>query len=121
MICWECYWGWPKPVAEIYKKALADLDGDYGPLHFGPAHVVWEDENFGLADSCIADFEQWKGDYSDKELDIVMRSLRELALLPQSAWDIVPPDYDGEHPELYPPTVDVEHCAYGRQERDFDL
>jgi len=31
-ICWYCYWGWPKPVAGIYKKALCDRY--HGKLYF---------------------------------------------------------------------------------------
>jgi hypothetical protein len=50
-ICWFCYWGWPKPVADIYLKALAKLDGYDSPLHFGPAHIIWDDENFDRADA----------------------------------------------------------------------
>src|SRR3990170_4665508 len=37
-ICWYCYWGWPKPVAEIYQSALRELAGDESPLHYGMGH-----------------------------------------------------------------------------------
>lgn len=107
MICWYCHWGWPKPVAEIYQEALAALDGDEMPLHYGPAHVVWEDENFDLAQACLDDFNERQYDYSAGQLAVVRRSLEQLAALPESAWNAEPADYDGFHPENYPPTVEM--------------
>lgn len=115
MICWHCYWGWPKPVAEIYKKALAALNGDWFPLHFGPSHIVWEDENFDSAEWCLQHFDKYKGNYTKEDLAIVKRSLEELVALPKSDWDVEPKDYDGEHPEDYPPAVEMEFCACGRR------
>jgi hypothetical protein len=109
MICWFCHWGWPKPIAEIYQRAVRDLNGDSGPLHFGPAHIVWEDENFDSARWCLDRFDDYRGDCTDSELAIVERSLVELNALPRSAWDVVPADYDGRHPENYPPTVEMVH------------
>lgn len=107
-ICWYCHWGWAKPVAEIYKKALRALDGDKWPLHFGPSHIVWEDENFDRAEWCLEHFDEYKGDYSDVELEIVKQSLKELASLPEDVRCVEPEDYDGQHPELYPPSVEME-------------
>lgn len=107
-ICWYCYWGWPKPVAEIYQKALKDLDGYEDPLQFGPGHIVWSDENFDSAEWCLEHFDEYKSDYSDEELVIVKRSLQELAILPENVRCVEPEDYDDEHPELYPPPSDVE-------------
>jgi hypothetical protein len=69
---------------------------------------VWEDENFDHAQWCLDNFEKYKGDFSDKELVIVRRSLEELAALPQSAWDVEPADYDGRNPDDYPPPEGVE-------------
>ena len=66
-ICWYCYWGWPKQIAEIYKKALKELDGYSAPLHFGPAHIVWDDENFDSGEWCLEHFDDYKGDYSEEE------------------------------------------------------
>ena len=103
MICWYCHWGWPRQIADIYNKALQDLDGDDSPLHFGPAHIVWEDENFEMAQSCLDEFEKYRGDYTDEQLEIVKRSLRELLKLPVNITDCWPDEYDGEHPENYPP------------------
>lgn len=107
-ICWSCYWGWPKPVADIYTKALEQLDGYDSPLEFGPGHVVWSDENFDSAEWCLEHFEDYKGDYSDEELAIVRWSLEELAKLPLEVRCIEPDDYDGEHPELFPPPQGME-------------
>jgi hypothetical protein len=109
-ICWWCYWGWPKPVAEIYKKALDRLDGYESPLHYGPSHVVWADENWDLTQECLGDFDKQAArlDYTPEEMQIVKESLEELAALPESAWDIIPEDYDGEHPALYPPADGIE-------------
>ncbi len=81
-ICWYCYWGWPKLVAEIYQKALKDLNGYDFPLQFGPGHIVWSDENFDSAEWCLENFDKYKGDYSDEELTIVKWSLEELASFP---------------------------------------
>lgn len=34
-ICWYCYWGWPKPVADIFLAAKAALNGDDTPILLG--------------------------------------------------------------------------------------
>ena len=107
MICWFCHWGWPKLIADVYSKALAKLGGDAAPLRFGPAHVVWDDENFDLAQSCLDDFESNKGSFSDSDLRVVRRSLVEL-LLVDDKYKEWPADYDGEHPEKFPPPADWE-------------
>lgn len=107
-ICWYCHWGWAKAVAKIYKTALAKLNGDSNPLLFGPAHIVWEEENFDYAELCLEDFEKYRGHYTDAELAIVEWSLEELARLPLGEREIEPDDYDGEHPENYPPPKGVE-------------
>lgn len=104
-ICWYCHWGWPKAVADIYLAALADLDGDSHPLHFGPGHIVWDDENFDCAQSCLDTFEEYSRDLTAEEAVIVRRSLEELATLPEAAYEVTPAAYDGEHPELYPPAT----------------
>lgn len=71
-ICWYCYWGWAKPVAEIYQRALNDLNGYESPLLDGPGHIVWSDENFDSAEWCLEHFDDYKLDnYSDEELEIV--------------------------------------------------
>lgn len=107
-ICWYCYWGWAKPVAEIYIEALKKLDGNEMPLHYGPAHIVWEDENWDSVVWCIEHFDECKGDNSEKELEVVRWSLEQLAKIPLKQREIEPNDYDGENPEKYPPPEGVE-------------
>ena len=106
-ICWYCHWGWSKPVADIYLEAVKRLDGDESPLLFGPAHVVWEDENFDSAECCLETFGKYIGDWADGELEVVRWSLNELAKLPMELRCPEPDDYDNEHPELFPPSVEV--------------
>ena len=106
-ICWSCYWGWPKPVADIYDKALLALDDYDSPLQFGPSHIVWGDENFDQAEWCLEHFEEHKGDYDNFCLNIVRKSLEELTALPLSVKCVIPENYDGEHPELFPPPENI--------------
>ena len=106
-ICWYCYWGWAKPVAEIYKKALEKLDGNWGLLHFGPSHLVWEDENFDSAEWCLEHFDDYTEGYTKEEAAVVKWSLQELVKIPIKQRCIEPEDYDGEHPENYPPDCEV--------------
>lgn len=111
-ICWYCYWGWAKPVFDIYAAAqvkLVALNKDaMSALHYGPAHIVWEDENFELAEWCLENFDNHTGTLSKEELDIVRWSLEELAKIPLETRCPEPKDYDEEHPENYPPPKDVE-------------
>jgi len=105
--CWWCHWGWPKPIREIYDRAISALGGYDAPLHFGPSHVVWEDENWDSAQWCLDHFEEWrvnwnKGRYSDEELEVVRRSLVELAAVPEE-FKREPDGYDDENPGCYPP------------------
>jgi hypothetical protein len=106
-MCWYCHWGVSKPVAEIYQEALRRLGGDDTPLLYGPAHIVWDDYNFHCADKCIEDFDLYKGDYGEEELAVVRWSLEELLKLPEEVREIEPDDYDTQHPESHPPTVEV--------------
>lgn len=99
-------------LQKIYKRALARLDGDDSPLNFGLGHIVWSDENFDFAEWCIEHFDEYKGDFSDAELMVVRQALRqaleELAKLPENNRCVEPDNYDGEHPELFPPPNDIE-------------
>ncbi|MFA5714370.1 MAG: hypothetical protein WC998_01345 [Candidatus Paceibacterota bacterium] len=109
-ICWYCHWGWSKPVAELYKKHANAFNGDFIPLHFGPAHIVWEDENFDTESIqwCLDNFDLYKGDYSENELAIVRQSLEEMLKLPEEIRCVEPDDYDHENPDKYPPKVEME-------------
>ena len=106
--CWFCYWGWPKPVADIYLRALKRLDGDQDALQCGPGHIVWSDENFDMAQRCI-EIAKPASEYqmSQHDYDIVMDSLRELTKVETKYLDW-PEEYDGEHPDQYPPPSDWE-------------
>ncbi len=107
-ICWLCYWGWPKPVADIYQRALKEMDGNESPLLYGPAHIVWEDENFDSAEWCLENFDKYKGDHTEAHLAIVKKSLEQLAALPLKTRCVEPEDYDDEHPENFPPPDGTE-------------
>ena len=120
-LCWYCYWGWPKPVAEIYQEALRDLDGYDSPLKSGPGHIVWSDENFDSAEWCLEHFDEYKRGYSDEEMAIVKKSLQKLASLPKSIRCVEPEDYDDEHPELFPPPNGTEMVRYGESASVADL
>lgn len=108
MICWYCYWGWPKQIAEIYNKYL-DIAGE-SAMHYGSAHIVWEDENFERHQIqwCLDNF--CKNDekyHSLEELETVKQSLLELLKLSDEVLESEPEDYDGEHPENFPPTMEM--------------
>lgn len=107
-ICWYCHWGWAKSVAEIYIKAVEKLNGDSSSLHYGPAHLVWADENWDRVDWCLDHFEENKGDNTNDELAIIKWSLEELAKIPIEQRKIEPENYDGRYPENFPPAPDVE-------------
>lgn len=78
----------------IYKEALKRLDGNSDPLHYGPAHVVWADENFDCAELSLEKFDQRADDLTDKEKVVVRWSLEQLAKIPLSERD---PAQDGWH------------------------
>ena len=110
-ICWYCHWGWAKPVADIYAAALAKLDGDESPLEYGPAHIVWGDENWedGNIDFCIEACNDagFLERFAQSDIDIVHWSLIELRKIPEDVRCCCPEDYDDERPELFPPTCEV--------------
>jgi len=112
-ICWHCHWGWPKAVMDIYDAALAKLNNYESVLEFGPSHIVWEDENWEdhHIETCLKYAEDKRDslykDYSDEELAICKWSLEELLKIPYEQRDPEPEDYDGEHPENYPPPKGV--------------
>jgi hypothetical protein len=99
---------------DIYNAALEKLDGYESVLHHGPSHTVWEDENWKdkHIESCLhwlkKDKHIYLERYSQKELDICKWSLEELLKIPYEQRDYEPKDYDGEHPENYPPPEGIE-------------
>ena len=79
--CYWCYWGWPKPIRDIYDDARNRL-GSESALHYGPAHVVWDDENFDSAQWCLDNFDKYSEDLSEREKEIVRESLVKLLGVP---------------------------------------
>jgi len=134
MICWYCYWGWPKQIRDIYDRAEADIDclireypdesNDWEPLeeprsgeealNYGPAHVVWSDENWDCAEGCLKDMKHHLSRLRPSRtwpleiLVVIRRSLEELIALPDEIRFAEPEGYDGEHPENYPPAAGLE-------------
>ena len=106
MICWYCHHGWPKPIADIYDRFL--LIAGESAMHFGPAHIVWEDENFDSSGWCLEHFDEYAGDHLPEALAAVRQSLIELSQLPTDVIDPAPADYDGKHPENFPPPAGME-------------
>lgn len=106
MDCYWCYWGWPSQIAEIYDRALAKLDGDETLLNFGPAHIVWEDENWGSAQYCLDGFDKWvakhRHQFDELSLEVVKQSLVELLAVPE-CFKCEPANYPGRDPAKYPP------------------
>lgn len=112
MVCYWCYWGWPEPIVAIYERAYRDIEalGDSGEyaLERGPAHVVWEDENWYAAAACLPDCDKPEEFYegvTSAVMAIVKRSLEELVALPDEVKD-VPAAYEasgGLVPRDYPP------------------
>ncbi len=106
MICWYCYWGWPQQIVDIYNRYI-DIAGE-SAMHYGAAHIVWDDENFEREhiQECLDTFEQWKReDSTDEENEAVRQSLLNMLKLDDSILEAEPKDYDGIHPENYPPTM----------------
>jgi hypothetical protein len=102
--CYWCWWGWPKPILDIYNDCLAKLDGNKGPLHFGPAHLVWEDENWDLVQFCLDHFDEFSFDLTEHELAVVRESLARLLAVPDEYKS--PPDgfdEDKNSPGDFPP------------------
>lgn len=120
--CWYCYWGWGKPVVDIYAEAVRRLNGDRDPLHFGPSHVVWEDENFDCAQICLDSMNKSPDtDYTEEQLAVVRWSLEELQKLPENVREPEPQAYadaddspNENFPAEYPPAAGLVmiHMSY---------
>lgn len=112
--CWYCHWGWSKKVKDIYDNYIAD-GFMYEAMHFGPAHIVWEDENFNResVQFCLDNFDKYKRDFDEDSMKSVRASLEDLLKLTDEELDPEPDDYDGENPEDFPPPVGVEMARKG--------
>lgn len=73
---------WSAQVGQIYADALEKLGGNETPLHYGPAHVVWDDGNLDSAEWCLENFEEYEGNISKTDAAIVRQSLERLARIP---------------------------------------
>jgi len=107
MICWYCYWGWPEQTRAIYERAAAEI-GEHN-LDYGPGHIVWADENFdsGNIEFCIREADKYRGDLPDSYLAIAIRALTELLAIPEEIRCCAPREYDGEHPDKFPPPAGI--------------
>ncbi len=113
MVCWYCYWGWPKPVADIYLEARKVV-GE-AALKYGPGHIVWGDENFNWesVEWCLEHFDdpryQNSEDWSAEVKEVVRSSLKKLLELPDDILDPEPEDYDdNSDPGDFPPPPNLE-------------
>lgn len=110
MMCWFCTWGWPLAIKEIYLR-YRNVVG-VTALHYGPAHIVWDDENFyrESIEFCLKECARREDyDLTMVELDAVKQSLLELRELPDRI--LCPrPDFDPceDAPEDFPPPPDLE-------------
>jgi len=75
---------WPEPIKRIYIEALVKLGGERVLLHHGPAHVVWDDDNFEIAEECLERFDESAAglEYSKEALEVVRWSLEKLVEIP---------------------------------------
>lgn len=113
MICYYCHWGWPREIAEIYIKAARLLNGDTDLLEYGPAHIVWCDENF---DDDAVNWCLYKDtlayDLTKKQEGIIIQSLRDLLEVNHTKrqW----PDYFDvdDDPSKYPPPSDWDCVSH---------
>lgn len=82
-MCWYCHWGLPKPIADIYERALIEIGGNESALESGPAHMVWGDFNFDdeSIDYCL-NRTIGDGNFSHDEIYAIRRSLLALLAVP---------------------------------------
>lgn len=87
-MCWYCSHGWHPKVQEIHDRYEA-IAGE-SAMHYGPAHIVWDDENFERehVQWCLDEgMKTFGGDFTKDELDAVRASLVELLALPDDVLD----------------------------------
>lgn len=117
MSCWYCYWGWPRPVLDVYLEAVEALGGrGEHALESGPAHIVWADENWEddhvgyCLNECGSNRDAYP-DHTDAEIAVVEESLARLLAIPEEIRCCKPEGYDedgDEGPGTYPPPPGVE-------------
>ena len=90
----NCYWSWPKPVADIFKKyaALIDPADPIGgeELLQTLCHVVWADENFHCWKETLENWDVEANYYcSPAQEEIAKQSLAELGVLDPEVRDCI--------------------------------
>ncbi len=81
----------------------------FNALRFGPAHVVWEDENWDCIDFCIKECEDDRFcAWPEFAVRLVQYSLIDLKALGIENIEVCPEDYDGWNPANFPPPDGVE-------------
>lgn len=107
-VCWYCHYGWPEAVVAIYYAHVERAGED--AMHYGAAHVVWDDENFDRASvqRCVERCEKESDTFTPAEVAAVRDSLVALLALPEAV-RVPRPDYDcTQHDaEDYPPPDDL--------------
>lgn len=102
--CWYCVHGWPAEVRSIYDRYV--VIAGWRAMNYGPAHIVWSDENFDH-DSirwCIEHFGEFDDDLSEEQRVAVRSSLDELLALPESTLCPIPEEFDpDDDPADWPP------------------
>lgn len=79
---------WPRDVRAIYDDCMARIGAaGESAMHFGPAHIVWEDDNFETehVQWCLDNFDEYADDLTEAQKQIVRESLRRLLEIPESA------------------------------------
>jgi hypothetical protein len=130
-ICWYCHWGWPAVVREIHDRYAAMCIHGADGLHYGPSHVVWDDENFtdhtiiGCIEGAAEHHQEFIGTDTDfgalagrgeseefwnpvQDFLMAVMSLLELLQVPEAIRCCEPEDYDLERPENYPPPPNLD-------------
>jgi hypothetical protein len=119
-MCWYCYWGLPRDVARVRKKALKALGGDGSHLDYGPAHIVWCDCNFDDRNIVLClkecsekpeddEFGHWGAGVIEtvKESLLALLAIPEKKRMPPEGWD-----NDMDVCQHFPPSADqlpMEH------------
>lgn len=133
-MCYWCYWGWPVELADIHDESVERIEAILEPLrfnketfeevqteppsgfsalHFGPGHVLWEDENWDCADYCLkeCDGEMVEG-WVPAAVEVLRDSLRRVIALPDHL-KREPEGYseDETDPKDFPPPWPVRHYS----------
>jgi hypothetical protein len=101
-VCYWCYWGWPKPIRDIYDDCVNQLGSD-SSLMYGPSHIVWADENWDCAQWCLDHFDEHKGRCTDEALAVVRESLERLLKVPDEFKSEPGGFKDEDDPADFPP------------------